>query len=118
MLNKGHFAAIVIAFCLAAPASADQAAYISKADADRAVKLLNNVATIKSYCAPCGDATAETMAVNDIKEVDVNYEGYWEIQINGQGVDLAYIYFPENKKWRNVAMALNIPVQDVPEFID
>ena len=109
---------MLIAFCLAAPASADQAAYISESDADQAIKLLKNVATVKSYCAPCGDATATTMAVSDINKVDVKYEGYWEVQINGQGVDLAYIYFPVNNKWRNAAMALNIPVQDVPEFID
>jgi hypothetical protein len=38
------------------------------------------------------------MAVKDIKKADVNYEGYWEAQINAQGVDLAYLHFPENNK--------------------
>lgn len=117
-MNKSHLATLIVAFSLALPASADQAAYLTKVDAERAVHLLMNTGTVKSYCAPCGDARAESMAVNDIKKADVHYEGYWEVQINGQGVDLAYLYFPENNKWRNVAMALGIPVQDVPEFID
>ncbi len=118
MINTSHVAAFSIALCFALSASADQAAYISKVDADRAIQLLHNAGTVKSYCAPCGDARAESIAVNAIRKADVNYAGNWEVQINDQGVDLAYLYFLENNKWRNVAMALGIPVQDVPEFID
>jgi hypothetical protein len=118
MMNKGHVAAFIITVSLALPASADQAAYITKVDAERAHNLLKNTGTLKYYCAPCRDAGVESIAVRDMRKADVNYKGYWEIRINGDGVDLAYLYFLENDRWRNVAIALSIPVQDVPEFIE
>ena len=118
MKSKSYIAAFIIAFSLTLPASADQAAYITKVDADRTLELLKNAGTLKLYCAPCGDAGAESIVVTDMRNADVNYQGYWEVQINGSGVDLAYLYFLEKNRWRNVAMALGIPVEDVPEFIN
>jgi len=97
---------------------ADQAAYISRTDAERAMQLLNHISTVKFYCAPCNDKAATQVSIRSINGMDVNYQGYWEVQINGEGIDLAYTYFPDGKRWRNVAMALHIQVQDVPEFID
>lgn len=118
MIKKSHLAALIGASLFALPAMADQAAYLPEVDADRAVTLLQKTYTLKSFCAPCGDTHAQSMEVNSINKADVNYKGYWEVQINGEGVDLAYLYFPEKDKWRNVAITLDIPVKGVPEFID
>lgn len=117
MINKRYLVALLSTSLFALPAMADQAAYISEVVAARAVTLLKKTPTLKSFCAPCGDARAQSMEVKSISKADVNYKGFWEVQINGEGVDLAYLYFPEKDKWRNVAIALDIPVQGVPEFI-
>jgi hypothetical protein len=46
----------------------------------------------------------------------VEGENYWEIRVNGKGVDLAYVYFEEKKgKWKNAAMEAKIDVRDVPK---
>ena len=43
-------------------------------------------------------------------------ESYWEVQINGKGVDLAYLYFAKKSdKWVNAAMEAKIDVSDVPK---
>jgi uncharacterized protein YecT (DUF1311 family) len=109
---------LFLVFCLvAANAQADQAAYISRADAERAVELLKDIGELKSFCAPCDDESVETIVVKRIASGAVGYENFWEVRVNDEGVDLAYIYFPVDGKWRNAAMALKIPVEDVPEFI-
>ena len=118
MTTKTQLITFIIASCLALPALADQAAYIAKADADRAIELLKNTQTVKSYCAPCNDTAAKSIAVTSVTGADVNFQGFWQVSVNGQGEDLAYLYFLDNGKWRNVAIALGIPVEEVPEFIE
>ena len=98
---------------------ADQAAYIDKADAEQAKYLLDQASAVKSYCAPCGDQVATMISVQTVEVVFTNYENYWEVQINGEGIDLAYTYLlMGDNRWKNVAMELNIPVKGVPEFIN
>jgi len=45
------------------------------------------------------------------------YENYWEVQINNQGIDLAYTYYHVDGKWRNIAISLNIDVDGVPNYL-
>lgn len=97
---------------------ADQAAYITQAEAEGAKYLLSQASTIKSYCAPCGDSTAIVVAVRQVDVVHTGYEDFWEVQINGEGIDLAYSYFLEGTLWKNIAIQMGIPVVEVPEFID
>ena len=97
---------------------ADQAAYISKDEAMAAHALLQKSTTIKSFCAPCGDHNSVLIPVKTIDVTYTNYQNYWEVQINGKGIDLAYTYFLSNNKWRNVAIAMGLPVSGVPEFIE
>lgn len=97
-------------------AFADQAAWVSRAEAQRALKLLSEYDTVIHYCAPCNDSVARTEKIESIGLFRVKNENYWEIQINGKGVDLAYIYFPKKQdKWMNVAMNVKIDVSDVPK---
>lgn len=97
-------------------AYADQAAWVSKAEAQRALKILAEYDTVTHYCAPCKDGKVAQERIENIGLFKVQGENYWEIRINGKGVDLAYIYFPKKQnKWVNVAMTAKIDVSDVPK---
>jgi hypothetical protein len=80
---------------------ADQLAYISKADADRAVTKLEKMKTIYVFCGCC--SMVEPVKVKPIKvyAVFTDYEEYWEVYIqyideNGitqdEALDLAYVW--------------------------
>jgi len=97
---------------------ADQAAYITKAEADRAVALLKTQKQIKHFCAPCDDQNVSLEEIKTIEAVPTGYQNTWEVKINGEGIDLAYVYFQTKKgKWKNAAKELDIKVQGVPRFL-
>lgn len=107
---------LILMSCLA-PAVADQAAYVSKANAMEAVAVINKTKIIKKFCAPCEDTAALEVAVRRVEAVDADYKNFWEVKVNDRGIDLAYTYISEDKRWRNLAIILDLPVVDVPEFI-
>lgn len=99
-------------------AFADQAAYITKAEAEKAVALLKGKKQIKHHCAPCDDKSIETEDIQTVEISKTGYQDYWEVKVNGKGVDLAYIYLETKKgKWKNVAIELDIGVSGVPKFL-
>lgn len=109
---------LVLALMLPLVALADQAAYITEADARKAVALLKNYKQIKHYCAPCEDKTIETEDINDLTAAPAGYQNYWEVKVNNKGIDLAYVYFQtKDGKWKNVAKELDIDVEDVPKYL-
>ena len=98
--------------------SADQAAYITEKQAKKAVKLLMKKKQIIHFCEPCGDTEIRTEDIETIEAVKTDTENYWEVKVNGKGIDLAYTYYKRKKnKWKNVAMKLKIDVSDVSEYI-
>ncbi len=98
--------------------SADQAAYIDEKSAGEAVKLLSNHSAVREFCAPCGDKRSKLVDVRTLEVKHSGYQSYNEVLLNDDGVDLAYLYFKSPEGWKNVAIALNLPVQEVPEFLD
>lgn len=99
-------------------AFADQAAYITKAEAEKAVALLKDKQQIKHFCNPCDDKEIKLETIDSIEAVPTGYQGTWEVKINGEGIDLAYVYFETKKgEWKNVARELKISVEDVPTFL-
>jgi hypothetical protein len=105
---------ILAAFTI--PAFADQAAWVSRAEAARALEILAKSESIIHYCAPCDNGVVRNEKIESIGLFKVEGENYWEIRVNGKGVDLAYVYFEEKKgKWRNAAMKAKIDVDDVPK---
>lgn len=107
---------ILFLLAIATPVFADQAAWVSRAEAARALEELAAAESIKHYCAPCGDKVVRTEKVESIGLFKVEGENYWQIKVNGKGVDLAYVYFEEKKgKWKNAAMEAKIDVQSVPK---
>lgn len=100
-------------------ALADQAAYITQAQAQKAAAFLKDKKHIRHYCNPCDDkgdrveeiSTVEAVAVTDSKP-------YWEVLVNGKGIDLAYVYYQnEDGEWKNLAKKMKIKVDDVPKSL-
>jgi len=108
---------MVFLFLTAVPAIADQAAWVLKADADRAVQMIDPGTEIRAFCQPCGDSSWTSVIVNKI-EVRNTSAKYFQIFVNGRGIDLAYYYINKDGKWRNIAIFLGIDVSDVSEFLD
>ncbi|GAB4433391.1 MAG: hypothetical protein OHK0011_16400 [Turneriella sp.] len=94
-------------------AHADQFAYVKPDTARKAVELLSVYDYLLELCEPCGDHKGEVIVVTRVESADVNYEGLHEVQINGRGVDLAYIFFKEDNAWKNAAIRLGLAPQGV-----
>lgn len=94
-------------------AQADQAAWNSKKDADAGAALIRVGQEIRDYCAPCGETayTARTVSRVSVGQPDPSY---WEVRVNGRGVDLAYEYVRIDGHWKNVAMEIGLQVTGVP----
>lgn len=94
-------------------ALADQAAWISKRDADAGAALVSVGQELRDYCAPCGDRayTARTVSRVDVTQTDASH---WQVRVNGRGIDLAYVYVLVHGHWQNIAMIVGVPVTGVP----
>src|SRR4029077_11937076 len=86
---------------------ADQAAWITKKEADAGAALIVVGQEIRDYCQPCGDSayTARKVASVSVGQPDPKY---WEVRVNGQGVDLAYEYVLVGGRWKNIAMQIGL----------
>lgn len=113
------FAATFLLLIFSLTVFADQAAYITKEQARRAVALLKDKKQIKHFCAPCDDKSIRLEEIKSIEATPTGYEGTWEVKINGEGIDLAYVYFSDKHggKWKNAAKKLKIKVQGVPKTL-
>lgn len=98
------------------PALADQAAWVEKATAERAADRIRSESAIRKFCAPCGDREWTGKPVRMV-EVRNPSGSFYEVVVNGEGLDLAYTYLREDGRWRNVARMLDLDVTDVPEFL-
>ena len=114
---KKYPAALLLVLLLASAAFADQAMWITKKQAEAAVKLLNTKKEIKHFCAPAGDTKARR---EKIVKVSMARQGgeYWSACVNDDEIDLAYVYVQDKDgRWVNLAMALGVEVHDVPATI-
>jgi hypothetical protein len=98
---------------------ADQAAYITKEQAQKAAAFLKDKKQIRHYCAPCDDKGDKVEDISTVEAVAVeSSKPYWEVKVNGEGIDLAYVYFQDKKgKWKNLAKEIKIKVDDVPKTL-
>ena len=69
---------------------ADQASYLSKQVAQKAASLIRTGQEIRDYCKPCGDEGFKRIFVNNKAVVYTGDENYYQVMINGIGIDLAY----------------------------
>jgi hypothetical protein len=89
-------------------AHADQFAYIKPETARQAVELLAKEKQVYLFCESCNESTGQLVKIDRLEAVDVNYEGFHEVQINGQGIDLAYTYVMRKGRWKNAAVELGL----------
>ncbi len=115
--SKKYLTALLLVLLLASAAFADQAMWVTKKQAEAAVKLLKTKREIKHFCAPAGDTKARREKI--LKVSMVRQDGdWWSACVNDDELDLAYVYvLDKNGKWVNLAMALGIEVHDVPAEI-
>ena len=97
---------------------ADQAAWITKAQAEKGAAFLKNHKEIRHYCAPCDDKGDSVEEISTVESEQIEGQEYWQVKVNGKGVDLAYVYFKTKKgKWKNLAKELKIKVHSVPKTL-
>jgi hypothetical protein len=98
-------------------AHADQFAYIKPETARQALELLAKEKQVYFFCEPCNESTGQLVKIDRLETVDVNYQGFYEVQINGQGIDLAYTYVMRKGRWKNAAVELGLKPTGVSEEI-
>jgi hypothetical protein len=111
-------------------ARADQLVYIEPGTARRALEIVSKVRQLRYFCAPCREtvSTLETVVTaeigliyhdDDLVQVEGRPPGrhYWQLLINGEYVDLAYVYVPHEGHWRNLGMMVGETPGDVPEWL-
>lgn len=100
---------------------ADQAAWITKEQADKGALLVRKSAEIRHFCAPCSDNFYRVETVAAVTSAKAGgsapSDPYYEVLVNGSGIDLAYVYVQSGGRWMNAAMLLGIPVEGVPEIL-
>ena len=96
---------------------ADQAAWITKKQAEAASAILLKAGTLRHYCEPCGDVGYRTEKIRTVASAAAGTGEYYEVSVNGAPVDLAYVYVLRAGKWTNLAMLLNIQVSGVSGVI-
>lgn len=78
---------------------ADQLAYLSKTDADRAATLLESTKKVALFCGCCDNQEVEVIKVKGVEVKYTGYEQYYEVfvmysyqgELKSVPVDLAYI---------------------------
>jgi hypothetical protein len=104
---------LTLAFCLplallGRPALADQCAWISAEQADRALKLLKQGTPYLLYCEPCGEKQPTHVGTVQTAEARVAGDAgqYKEVLVDGKEVDLAYTFVKvktADKEYQNLA---------------
>ena len=107
---------VVVVSAAVTTARADQCQLVDADAAAWAVKLVKN-GMVVSYCAKCGDKAPKKP--EKVARAEVKPDGSdSEVQINGQGVDLAYTYVQTGKTtWSNVAALVGCPTTGVQSFV-
>src|SRR5262245_41241184 len=106
----------IAGMAVAGTAVADQCAWITKEQGDKAVQSLEKGKRFLNFCKSCGDA--KPGAAHEIKGA-LNHKvpkqaAYWQVSVNGKPQDLAYLYV-EGKAgvFHNVAKIAGCATTDV-----
>ena len=100
---------------LAVPALADQCSYISKEQAINAIARLEIEDKIYFLCEPCGEEMPELATINNLSMNKVDYQDYWQIEVNDKGIDLAYVFVNSGveNNFINLAAIADCPAVEV-----
>lgn len=107
---------------------ADQCAYVSETQAHDAAHYLPVGGRFVPFCEPCGakhfpakhPKVAKSSVVHRLLASETGLDqDYWELQVNGDGVDLAYIYVRQaNGSFINLAHLAGCPTTGVKRAYD
>ena len=106
------------ALCCAELSQADQMVWMSEEKARSAVGLLGEQAFVRYFCAPCGDGHSEMIIIESIESVYTGRRQFWEVKINGEARDLAYMYVRQDGRWVNLAYKLNFVPYESPHYLN
>jgi hypothetical protein len=130
MMKKQFLAVAALLVLVVSPTivMADQCAYVSEKQANAAALYLPAGGAFVPFCEPCGDkpfpvgasVTAATSSVNPLPTSATGLDqNFWELQLNGEGVDLAYIYVKQpNGTFINLAKLAHCPTSGVKTAYD
>lgn len=109
MRRQGYLQTVIAAIACwgltARPAAADQCAYVSKAQALLAASRLNVGQILYELCEPCGEVLPKATKINSISVGTVDNGDYWEVSVNGRGIDLAYSYIDSGIEGKPIALS-------------
>ena len=119
----------IAAVCfIALPAQADQYQYLTLEQATRAMQAIGGDTVVQSFCAPCDETKSQPLTVDSIS-IGRIWEGdsavpyasdgrtFWELVVNDQSVDLAYLYLRRDGRWENLALLLGLDAVKVPRYL-
>jgi hypothetical protein len=99
---------ICIILALLSPLGANQFAYITAGMAVKTTALLRFEKEILVFCQPCDDLHGRVIRVQKVEVVNVNFEGMNEVRVNGESIDLAYVFIRRNGAWKNLAVVMGL----------
>ncbi len=120
-MNKVKFYSLSIttalgwSICMSLTALADQCSYISKEQALNAIARLDIDQNLYFLCEPCGEKMPQLTKINHLSMEKVDYEDFWQIEVNHEGIDLAYVFVDSGveNNFVNLAAIANCPAQSV-----
>ncbi len=108
---------VVLCILFASYTYADQLAYISKGDAEKAVQVISKMKTVYLFCGCCSMAEPRVVEPTKVYTRFTNYEQYYEVVIeytNSAGktvteaLDLAYVWNKKRKKYTTIGKILGL----------
>lgn len=122
-----HWIGMLLLLFVAGAARADQYSYVTVQQATQALQAIVGQEVVHAFCAPCDDPISQPVRVQQV-EIGRIWDGtsarpyrardgetFWQVYVNGEPVDLAYLYVRDGERWRNLALRLGLPASDVPE---
>jgi len=99
---------------------ADVCSYVTKDQAESAVRLLRINPNLVKYCSPCSEKSKTKIRAEKIEARSVQNDQYWGVFVNGENIDLAYTYVDIGEK--NAISLANLSgcqtPYDIPRMID
>lgn len=104
---------LLFSFC----SLADQLAYITKLEAERAVEFISNQKTVYLFCGCCSLVEPEKIKVRKVYYKYTNYEQFYEVfiqykdksgEIIDKAFDLAYVWVKKKKRYKTIGRVLGL----------
>ena len=75
--------------------------------------------TIYKLCEPCGEKTTQPTSIQNLSMEKVDYRDYWQIKVNDEGIDLAYVFVNSEieNNFINLAAIADCPAQRVSPLL-